>query len=569
MSRKHAGILRQTFTHTRRFQEMVTILIRFGFTDYLTMMRLDRRFRFIRRLIARDGHSPPENTPREQLIRMALEELGPTFIKLGQLLSNRPDIIPPALLRELTRLQDSVPPVPFHQIADTISREFGRPCREVFAHLEAEPLASASIAQVHQARLPSGMQVAVKVQRPDIWDTMSIDLDILSALAHLVERYMPESRYFQPVELVREFSLRLQEEIDFRHECHNITRFHDMFPDTSRVRIPQVFTDYSTRRVLTMEYMPGHKLNAVLRGEAPRVDREAAARSITRLMLEQIFLHGFFHADPHPGNIMVGQDGRIGFLDFGLVGELRPRDTRYLTSVLVGTVHKDAAQLSEALLRITGAADRVLRENIEDDVYDIVERYVDLEMNEIQTDQLFNELIMVIINQGLTVPSSLLLFTKTLLLLDGLIRSLAPNLNPIQLFEPFVREYLVKRIGFDYLKRETLASGRDLAELARRWPRDTRELIELVKHGRLRMHFHVEGLEPVRATLDLVSYRLVFGLLLASVIISSAVVIHAGIPPLWHGIPVFGIFGFLGAGFVSIGYIGVLMVKFLRRLYRK
>ncbi|MFW5801561.1 MAG: ABC1 kinase family protein [Spirochaeta sp.] len=300
MSRKHAGILKQTIDHTRRFQEITGILIRYGFTDYLTTMRLDRRFRFIRRLIARDGHSPPDDTPQEQLIRMALEELGPTFIKLGQLLSNRPDIVPPTLLRELATLQDDAYPVPFHFIAETIEREFGRPLNQVYKHIDEEPIASASIAQVHRVTLFSGVHAVAKVQRPNIWDNMSIDLDILSALAHLVERYIPETVYFQPVQLVEEFKTRLLEEIDFRHELQSIQRFHSMYPTRERIHIPQVFKDLSTKDVLTMEYMRGTKLNRVLRGEEFVSDKEKIARTMTQLMMEQIYLHGFFMQIPTP-----------------------------------------------------------------------------------------------------------------------------------------------------------------------------------------------------------------------------------------------------------------------------
>ena len=569
MARVHTGILKQTLQHTKRFQEIVTVLIRYGFTDYLTVMKLDRRFRFIRRMINRGDNALPENLSHPQLIRTALEELGPTFIKLGQLLSNRPDIVPPDVLMELTSLQDDVAPVPTRVIKHIIAQEFDRPCEEVFSYFADDPIASASIAQVHRVNLSNGAPAAVKVQRPNIWHNMSIDLDILAGLAGLLEKYLPDSRFFQPVEIVKEFRSRLLEEIDFRHELNNIQRFHRMFHNDKRLKIPRVFLDYSTGRVLTMEYIHGQKMNRMQTLEGSREKRDQLSASLTQLMLEQIFTHGFFHADPHPGNILIMEDGTPCFLDFGLVGELRPRDKKYLSTILMATVHKDQAQLSEALLRITEAPDHVLREHIEDDVYDLLERYVDTELMQLQTEELLTQMIQVVVSRGLKVPTSLLLFTKTMLLLDGFIRSLSPQLNPLQLFEPFVTSYLAQKAGFSNFKHETIATSRDIALLLRNLPRDTRELTEMIKHGKLKMHFHVEGMEPMRNTLDAVSYRLVFGLLLASVIISSSLVIHAKIPPLWNGVPILGITGFVAAGAVGIGYIAVLTLRYLIHLYRK
>ncbi|GAB6089517.1 ABC1 kinase family protein [Spirochaeta dissipatitropha] len=569
MARTHTGILKQTLQHSKRFQEIILVLIEYGLTDYFTVLRLDRRFRFIRRHLRKGPLSPPPDIPREKLIRMALERLGPTFIKLGQLLSNRPDILPPLLLHELSNLQDNVQPEKPEAIASIIEEEFGRPSADVFPVFDKIPAASASIAQVHRAQLPSGLEVALKIQRPDIAGTIAVDLDILTAIAYLVEHYIPQSRMFQPLELIREFRSNLTEELDFRKETASILEFRGRFADQAGIHIPMIFHDYCTERVICMEYIHGQKLSACLNGQMPADRGERVARNISNLLMQQIFVHGVFHADPHPGNILLLEDDSIAFLDFGIVGRLRPRDVRYLTWLLIGIINKDSAQVSEALLRLTASHERIHREDIDEEVFDIVERYVDIELEQLHTEALLNDLIQLAVSRGIQVPSSLLLFSKTILHLDGLIRGLAPRVNPMTIFKPFAAEQLSTRHQFSRIKRETMASGRDFIQLMQSLPRDTRELIETVKHGKLRMHFFVENLEPLRTSLDIISYRLIFGLLLASVIISSSVVIHANIPPLWNGVPLFGLIGYLISGLVSILYLGGLIIRHLHRLYKR
>ncbi len=569
MRRKNTGLITKTIRHSKRFREIALVLIRYGFTDYLTVLGLDNHFRFIKKRIMDKSTLPPENLSREALTKQALEALGPTFVKLGQLLSNRPDLIPPALIKELVCLQDDVQTISATSVKKIVEREFKRPCNELFLEFDEQPIASASIAQVHRVRLPNGMPAVVKIQRPDIWDNMEIDLDILHGMAMLAEKNIPDARFLQPVQLVQEFRKRLLEETDFHLEARNMQRFRELFSGRNELAIPKVYPAYSTKHILCMEMMQGEKLSTVLTQEKHPEKQQAIAQSLTNLMLEQIFVHGYFHADSHPGNILILENNRIGFLDFGMVGKLRPREKHYLSQMLAGIVHKDSARLSSAILSITGADNRLIREDIEDDVYDIVEYHIDLDMKQINTEQLFTELINLVVRKGIHVPANLLLFSKTILLLDGIIRRLAPNTNPLELFEPFVRSQISRAFSWDTIKREGMSASWDIMELLRHAPRDTREIISELKHGKIRIRFFVEGLDPLRETFTNISLRLVFGLLLASVIISSSVVIHAKIPPYWHDVPVLGILGFIIAGIISAGYILVLAFKFLRRLYRR
>ncbi|THB65626.1 MAG: hypothetical protein D6B26_03620, partial [Spirochaetaceae bacterium] len=347
MRKKRTSLIKRTLAHSKRFQEIIAILIRYGFTDYITFAGLDVHFRFIRRRILKDPASPPENTPREQLVRMALEEMGPTFIKLGQLLSNRPDIVPPEMIQEFSRLQDTVQPIGLDKIEKVLAGEFKKPLTEIFSSFNPEPLASASIGQVHTAVLANGIPVAIKIQKPDITEKIEIDLDILHGIATLLQRNMPETKMFQPIELVNEFRSRLEEELDFKLEASHMEQFRELFIMDDNVKIPKVYHDYCTPRVLTMELLKGRKLASFFSLPGTRQNQEIAQR-LTNMMLSQVFEHGYFHADCHPGNILILDENVIGLLDYGLVSKLRPKEKRYLSEMLIASVHKDPARLSTA-----------------------------------------------------------------------------------------------------------------------------------------------------------------------------------------------------------------------------
>lgn len=557
--------LQRSFRYSRRLQDVVRIMGRYGLADILKLIRLDRSFRRVRRLLHRINIDVAPDVPRWERLRMALEELGPTFIKFGQLLSNRNDILPPELLSQLESLQDRVPPFPVEDVHRTIQRDLGRPVHEVFASFEDVAVASASIAQVHRATLRDGTSVAVKVQRPGLQDLVDTDLDILMGLARLAETYVRSSRILNPTGFVQEFRERLFEELDFDLEAQNIRRFDAMFRDSREVRVPKVYRDLCSPRIVTMEYIEGVRMTEVLRARDGKFDKKELAERGANIMLEQIYLHGFFHGDPHPGNLMVLPGNVICFLDFGMMGRLRPRERQALNETVLGLVDMDTTRVTDALLTITQGDPTRGRAKLEDAVYDLIDEYSNASLEDLDLGSLFQELVELAVSFGLQVPTRFLVMIKATITIEGVGRNLDPDFQPIELLKKFARRIVIDRVRPARLTKDAATTGLDLIELMRTLPRDTQDIIGKVRSGNLTLGFKVEGLDPLVHTLDAISFRLVFGVVLAALMIASALITQAGLPPTWNDLSIIGLGGFVVSGLLGMGFLLSLLSRVFRR----
>lgn len=540
--------------------------MRYGFADWLSAVKLDRHYRFVRRIVSgREAELPP-GASRWQLIRMAFEELGPTFIKFGQLLSNRSDMLPAELLQELEQLQDHVPPFDFAEVQRTIRRDLSdADADNLLRNFERTPVASASIAQVHKAELRDGTRVAVKVQRPGLRQMVEVDLDIIAGLARLVETYMRDWRMFNPSGFVEEFRERLNEELNFSHEARNIRRFAGIYSKRKGIRVPAVYGDYCSGRVITMEYISGTRMSEILHGRATGFDRKLLARRAGEFMLDQIYLHGFFHGDPHPGNLMVLPGNVICFLDFGMMGTLRPREREALTDSALGLVDRDPVRVTEAVLVLTEEMGPVPRQRLEDAVFDLIDQFADATLSELDMGELFQELIRICLEHNLRMNTRMLVMVKATVIMEGVGYNLDPDFQLISLLEKFAHKIVAQRFHPKRLGKDLAASSMDFAELLRELPRDSYDIIKQVKSGDLSVSMHLTGIEPLRRTLDNVSYRLVFGFVLAALMIASALMVHAGLPPLWNNISVIGLSGFLITGVLGLGFILRIVVRVFTR----
>ncbi|MGM0673805.1 MAG: ABC1 kinase family protein [Spirochaetota bacterium] len=563
---KRRKILRQTFRHPRRIREIITAFVKHGLWDWLELLGLQRAFPFVRRLPNWRAESPRTESERWSRLRSALEDLGPTFIKLGQIVSNRTDLLPPELVKELTHLQDDVPPFPTAEAKRIVAEELGVDVSTVFASFDEHPQASASVAQVHHATLRDGREVAVKIQRPDIEQIIETDIEIIQSLAALTERYIPRSRLFSPVELVEEFRRTINLELNFTVERENADRFREMYHDGRNLYVPRTYRDFSTPRVMTMEYIHGARFSEVVADESGRWDKAHIAKKAANLMLEQIYINGFFHGDPHPGNLLIIGDDTLCLLDYGIMGRIRPRQREYLVETMVGTVNRDPARVTDGVLRLTRpSSEHISVEALEDDIYDLIDHYADIAFGEIDINQFFTQLIQLVVRHGLKIPSSLMLITKTLLAVEGLGVNLSPQFDFMQVFQPFARRLLAKRFEPKHLWQETQEIGQDFGSFLRDFPTDARDVLKQAKGGKLRVGFRVTGLEPLRNTLDNISYRLVFGLLVASLLVSSSLVIQAEVPPVWRGVSAFGLVGYGLAGIISVGFLIAIVVRMFRK----
>ena len=540
--------------------------VRHGLWEWLELLRLQRVFPFIRNLPNWRGEAPATEEERWRRIRTSFEDLGPTFIKLGQIVSNRTDLLPRGLVQELTHLQDDVPPFPTAEARRLVEEDLGAAIPEIFAEFDETPRASASIAQVHRGRLRDGTEVAVKIQRPDIQKIIETDLEIISALAALTERYVARARLFSPVELVEEFRRTINRELNFTIERENTDRFRDMYHDGRNLYVPKTYRDLSSGRVITMEYVHGVKLSEVTADQSGRWDKGHIAKKAANLMLEQIYVDGFFHGDPHPGNVLIMGEDTICLLDYGIMGRVRPRQREYLVETMLGTVNRDPSRVTDGILRLTrGGGELVSVEALEDDIYELIDYYADVAFGDIDINQFLTELIQLVVRHGLKIPSNLMLITKTLLAIEGAGMNLSPEFDFMEVYQPFAKKLVARRFEPKHLWRETQEIGQEFGNFLRDFPIDARDVLKQAKGGKLKLGFRVTGLEPLRHTLDNISYRLVFGLLVASLLVSSSLVIQAEVPPLWRGVSMFGLVGYGIAGLISVGFLVAIAIQVFRR----
>ncbi len=526
----------------RRYQDIAQTLVKYGYVDVAEALRLRRPLRFGQRLL---GASEVVSYGKPQRLRMLFEELGPTFVKFGQLLSTRVDALPPDYLNELAALQDHVAVEPFPVVQQIVETELQAPLSRLFATVEATPLAAASIAQVHRATLPNGARVVLKVQRPRIPQTIAADLDVLRDLAHLAERYMVEWRPFQPIGLVEEFAHTITKELDFRQERRNLERCAHHFADDPTVLIPKAYAELSTSRVLTMAYVEGTKISdrdTLLRaGHDPHT---VAVHGVNAL-LKQIFVHGFFQGDPHPGNLIVLPNDVIAILDYGMFGTIDTATREQLSALLLGMVQRNASKMIRALtdLEVVGSENR--RRQLQRDVSRLVDTYLNVPLAQIDLTVMLDEMFKIIHGHGLQVPPEFLLLLRALTTAESLGRKLDPAFSIAEHIQPFAEQLVMERYDPRYIMRRLGATGEETGDLLAYLPGAMMHILERVQHGELKMGVEMRQLDRLTRDFDTASNRLTLAIILAASIIGSSLVIQTETPPLLWGYPALGLIGFL------------------------
>jgi len=535
--------------NVHRYRTIVGVFLKYGYEDLARRLPLPSALRLPFAKLRREQAVLAGLSQAERL-RRAFEELGPTFVKFGQLLSGRTHLLPPEFTEELVKLLDAIPPIAFAEVRTIVERELRRSLGECFVSFEEVPLGSASIAQVHRAVLPTGEAVVVKVQRPGIEDTVRVDLQIMAQLASLLENHVEGWAIHRPTAVVAEFAKRLEQELDFGAEAAHIERFAHQFSGEPTLHVPRVYHETSTRRVLTMEYIEGIKASKLTELEAADLDRREIATRIAALVMKQIFELGFFHADPHPGNIHVLPGNVICFLDFGMMGFLDRHTRETFADLVTGIGQRDEAGVSIALLRLAGAEFEAPRPRLEADVSEFIHRHF-YRPSEMLFAKFVNHLFQLTARHQLTMPPDLFTMFKALSLMEGLVRQLNPEHDVIAQAQPFIRQLHLNRMSRRRLRRQWTEVGGDALVFVRELPLELRRVLAQLKSGQMKMNFHHEGLEPLDNTLERVSNRLAFALVLAALLVASSLILHARVPPLWHGVPLIGLVGYLFAGLMG------------------
>lgn len=530
------------YRNVKRWTEILSVLSKYGLADWISRLNID----FVKdRLRDRDGEALARHTP-EKRIRLALTELGPTFIKLGQLLSTRPDLVGVQLAEELKQLQADVPADPPDLVSTLIEEELGQPVGELFAEFDGVPMASASIGQVHAARLVTGEEVVVKVQHAGIENTVREDLDVLTGLALLAER-VPELATYRPSATVAEMGRVLRRELDFGREERNLQQFSARYKDDPTVHIPQPYTEYCTARVLTMERVDGIKLKERGRLLAEGFDLEEVARRGAKLYLDMIFEQGFYHADPHPGNLVLLPGNCIGLMDFGMVGRIEERLREDIEEMLLAITSRDVSMLTSVIVRMGETPPDLDERALAVDVADFLGDYASQPLEHLALGQALSDMTQIIHRYKIKLPPQVAMLLKTLITLEGTGKLLSPSFSLIELLQPLHRRMLLRRLSPKRQLRKFMRFYVEAERLAEILPRRLTEILEQIQAGKFDVHLYHRALEPS-------VNRLVLGMLTSALFLGSSWVLSNKVPPLlfpdntylgFHQISVLGLSGCL------------------------
>lgn len=508
----------QLYRNVNRWRKIFSVLSKYGLADWLSHYEIE----FVKGFFKdRDGQILARYT-REARIRLAISELGPTFIKLGQILSTRADLVGFELAEELAALQSNVPADPAKSVRELVEHELGRPIDECFAEFDDEAIASASIGQVHRARLATGERVAVKVQHVGIEEIVRVDLDILSGLAQLAEG-VPELQNYRPVATAAEFQRTLKRELDFSRELRNMQRIAAEFAGSESVHIPLAFPELSTSRVLTLEWLDGVKLSDSGRLAQAGVDLTEIARRGANLYLDMVFIHGFYHADPHPGNVIIQYDNVIGLLDFGMVGQVDYLLQEDMEELLIALGNQDARQLTSVITRVGTVPPELDQVALGLEISEFVHHYGGMSMDEFNVGGALREMTEIIRRYHIMLPARIAMLIKLFIMLEGTSRLLNPQFHLLELMQPYQRRMVWRRMSPWRQVRKIHRISQEVERLAETLPRRISDLLQQVETGKFEVHLDHRGLLPS-------VNRLVLGMLASALFLGSSLLLSQNTP---------------------------------------
>ncbi len=530
-----------------RLREIATVLLNYGFGDVVEQLRLMPYLQWWRRVVLRRRADAHPRLTRAQRIRLALEELGPTFVKFGQLASTRPDLVPPAVVNELEHLQERVPPFPGAEAVRILEEELGAPAARLFASFEVEPLAAGSLAQVHRARHLGGTPLAVKIRRPGVVSELERDLSLMTELAQLIEKHIPEAGIFDPVGLVSQFSRSIHREVNFYREGRTIDEFRRLFRNDATLFVPQVYWELTSEAVVTMDFVDGLRVNDRAALIAAGLNPAEVAANGARIFIKMAFEFGLFHGDPHPGNIRVLPDGVIGLIDYGMVGRLDDEKREELIDLLTAVIRGDVARAVDQVLLVGKPYRPIDRPLLRSDLRDFIDGYYGLPLEKIDVGQLLRDFVNILAVHGIRYPADLMLLIRAIVTLEGVGRELDPEFKLTEHLAPIIERLVTERYNPQRMAGKLFDEARLLGRLLHEFPVHLGRTLQKLSHDDLRIQLEHRHLEQLMTEVDRSSNRIVIGLVMSALIVASAMVIRTtGSASWWITIPTFALSSLLG-----------------------
>jgi len=540
-----------TFRNLNRTREILGILIKYGFEDFIANSTLRNLVSESMRIKWLRDDKPVMEYTRWERVRMAAEELGPTFIKLAQILSNRPDIIPEELVKQFEMLQDRVAPFEWVTAKAIVEREIGKPLMEVFEEFSDVPMASASIGQVHKAKLRTGEEVVVKVQRPNVKETIEQDLSIIKEGVRRMDRYLKRQGVLNGEEVVRVFERAIGKELDYRNEARNIERFRTMYRHRTDFYVPKPYREYSTDKVLIMEFAKGCKITDVKQLREWGISPARVVEKGMDIYLSQIFEFGHFHGDPHPGNILVNEEGTIILLDFGMVGQLMKKDKYAFAGIFIAMSRNDAREMAQQMRKLA------VEDNITDmrqfvyDLNDLIEDYAHLDVSESSIQDVIQRLQKIMYDYHITVPGGVFLVFRAFAILEGIGKKMHPNFKTYEFIRPYGQRLLTEQLKPENLANEAAQRFSNLTGFLNSFPVEVRSIMQKISKGKLHTEVELQGYGYALKKWDSISTRQGLVYIICALMISSSIALLGNYPEdmkFYYGINKWSFIGYMIAG---------------------
>ncbi len=541
---------RSNLDKVKRSRQIISVFMKFGL-DYLFDVS---RVNFITKIRnRRKGYEKLSNAER---LRLAFEELGPTFIKFGQILSTRPDFLPPDYIRELEKLQDKVLPIETLRIRECIEKELNKPLNQVFKEFNEQPVASASLSQVHKAVLPNGETVALKIQKPGIRTTIEVDLSILESLADMLEKRLRNGPFYSPKSIVAEIKKTIRKEMDFLNEAHNFDKFRNNFKDIDYIKVPKVYWELTTEKLLTMEFIEGVKISEITQEKyRQQFDLKKIANQAAEALLKQILLDGFFHADPHPGNLFVQSPDTIVMLDVGMTGHLDERTIIIIAKILRSANEKNYSHIIRGLQDLGLVVQKVDKFSLRQDLDELLELYSNRPFKTISMTKMNQQILGIMMRHKMAIPSNLVMMLRSISIAESVGKQLEPDFDMFSLVQPFVRKIYLKLYSPRRWKERGVNVMDESVELVEHLPHHLSDLLRKLREGQFEVKLEHHNLEEITQEMKGSSNRIAASLIIAALIVGSSLILQQGIGPTISNVSIIGIIGYIIAGVLGLGLI--------------